>query len=148
MDRREFVKRSCVICLSGGVIPLTLSGCSTTHYVSGLIETYGISIPKSEFTYLKKDRPATRSYIIVQNDKVAFPIYVYRFSENEYSALWMQCSHQGNELQAFGEQLHCPAHGSEFDSKGNVSQGPASDPLRTFRVEASEEKIFIDLRAK
>lgn len=148
MDRREFVKRGCAFCLGGGVIPVALSGCSATHYVGGLIESDGLSVPKSEFTYLKKDKPSTRLYIIVQNDTLGFPIYVYRFSENEYSALWMQCSHQGNELQALGDQLHCPAHGSEFDNRGNVSQGPASHSLRTFPVVASEGKIFIDLRAK
>jgi len=47
-----------------------------------------------------------------------------------------------------GDQLHCPAHGSEFDNKGTVTQGPASYNLRAFPVEASQDKIFIDLRAK
>ena len=126
---------------------LSLSGCVATHYTPGTIETNGVQVPKSEFIYLKKDQPVNRLFIIVQNDKLGFPIYVYRFSDNEYSALWMQCSHQGNELQALGDQLHCPAHGSEFDNKGNVSQGPASHPLRSFPVKTDGDKIFIDLRA-
>jgi Rieske Fe-S protein len=134
--------------MSGGLISAALSGCSVTYYTAGTVEPDGLSIAKSEFTFLKKDQPKIRQYIIVQNDKLAFPIYVYRFSENEYSALWMQCSHQGNELQALGDQLHCPAHGSEFDNRGKVNQGPASHPLRSFPVEASGDKIFIDLRAK
>jgi len=78
---------------------------------------------------------------------LAFPIYVFRVSENEFSALWMQCSHQGNELQALGDQLHCPAHGSEFDFKGQVTQGPASHNLRSFPVAIQSDQIFIDLRA-
>lgn len=146
MDRREFVKQSCLVCLGSGVASLSLSGCMATHYVPGLLEPNGIAVLKSEFINPKKQ--TNRQFIIVQNDKLEFPIYLYRFTDTEYTALWMQCSHQGNELQALGDQLHCPAHGSEFDNKGNVTQGPASDHLRTFPVTTSEDKIFIDLRAK
>jgi Rieske Fe-S protein len=132
-------------CLGGGVASLSLSGCATTHYVSGAIETNGITVLKSDFINPKKQ--TNRQFIIVLNDKLAFPIYLYRFSDTEYSAIWMQCSHQGNELQALGDQLHCPAHGSEFDNRGKVSQGPASHPLRSFAVKADGDNIFIDLRA-
>ncbi len=146
VTRREFVKRSCILCLSGGLIPVILSGCQTTHYVSGIVESTGISILKSEFTYLQKDTLQTRQYIIVQNEKLEFPIYVYRFSENEYSALWMKCSHQGGQLQASGDHLQCPSHGSEFNNKGMVSQGPAEQNLRSFPVSIVADKILIDLR--
>ena len=139
--------QSCFACLGGGLASLAMAGCAATHYVPGSIEQNGITVSKSDFTYLKKEQPVNRQFIIVQNDKLGFPIYLYRFSDSEYSALWMQCSHQGNELQAFGDQLHCPAHGSEFDNRGRVSQGPASHPLRAFPVKIDSDRIFIDLRA-
>lgn len=124
-----------------------LTSCQSTHYATGTVEPNGLSIPKSEFTYLKKDQPMIREYIIVRNDKLEFPIYLYRFSANEYSALLMKCSHQGNELQASGDHLHCSAHGSEFNNKGVVAQGPAENNLRSFKVSADNERIFIDLRS-
>jgi len=105
-----------------------------------------IEVLKSEFTFSKKNKEVTRPFIIVQHDKLEFPIYVYRFSENEFSALWMKCTHQGNELQASGDHLHCPAHGSEFTNKGVMSQGPAEFNLRSFPVSISGDKIMIDLR--
>lgn len=146
MDRREFAK-SCIKCISAiSLIPL-VAGCQSTHYVTGTIEESGISIPKSEFTYLKKDKEVLRSFIIVRNDKMEFPIYVYRFNENEFSALLMKCTHQGNELSASGDHLTCSAHGSEFTNKGIVAQGPAEKNLRTFNVKVDAEKLFIDLRA-
>ena len=89
----------------------------------------------------------TREYIIVRNDKLEFPIYLYRFSETEYSALLMKCTHQGNELNASGDHLHCSAHGSEFNNKGIVAQGPAEKNLRAFKVTVDNQKIFIDLRS-
>lgn len=146
MDRRTFTK-SCIVCLSGALISPVLSGCQSTHYASGTVEPNGLSVSKSEFTYLKKDKPMIRQYIIVRNDKLEFPIYLYRFSDAEYSALLMKCTHQGNELQASGDHLNCPAHGSEFNNKGIVGQGPAENNLRSFKVSGDNEKIFIDLRS-
>lgn len=40
--------------------------------------------------------------------------------ENKYHALWTGCTHQGTELQVFGDRLQCPAHGSEFANTGAV----------------------------
>lgn len=131
----------------GAVVAPVLSSCQSTHYVTGAIESNGLSVLKSEFTYLKKDKPITRECIIVRHDKLEFPIYLYRFSETEYSALLMKCTHQGNELNASGDHLHCSAHGSEFNNKGIVAQGPAEKNLRAFKVTVDNEKIFIDLRS-
>jgi Rieske Fe-S protein len=146
MNRREFVKQSCILCLSSGILPIMLSGCQTTHYVNGIVESTGIAVLKSEFTYIQKEKILFRQFIIIQNDKLEFPIYVYRFSENEYSAIWMKCSHQGAELQASGDHLQCPSHGSEFNNKGIVSNGPAERNLRSFPVSSVEDKIIIDMR--
>jgi Rieske Fe-S protein len=145
MDRREFTT-ACLMCLTGAVAIPVLTGCQSTHYTSGTIEPNGISILKSEFTYLKKDEPVQRDYVIVRNDAMEFPIYVYRFSDDEYTAMLMKCTHQGNELQASGDHLHCSAHGSEFSNRGIVAQGPAEENLRTFKVATENDKIFIDLR--
>jgi Rieske Fe-S protein len=128
------------------MIPV-LYGCQSTHYTTGIMEPDGISISQSEFVYLKKDQEIIRQFIIVRNDALEFPIYVYRFSDNDYSALLMKCTHQGNELQASGDHLHCSAHGSEFNNKGVLAQGPAERNLRTFKVIAEADKIFIDLRS-
>lgn len=124
-----------------------MTGCQSTYYTSGTVESNGISVLKSEFTYLKKDQPTHRDFIIIRNSAMEFPIYVYRFSDTEYSAMLMKCSHQGNELQASGDHLTCSAHGSEFNNKGAVVQGPAERDLRTFNVTTLDDKIFIDLRA-
>ena len=146
MNRRSFTK-NCVGRIGSGFIPALLIACQSTHYANGVIGANGISVAKSEFTYLKRDRPLTREFIIVRNEALEFPVYLYRFSDNAYSAVLMKCSHQGNELQASGDHLTCPAHGSEFNNKGIVAQGPADRNLRSFKVTADNDKIFIDLRS-
>ncbi len=146
MDRRIFVKKTCTLCLGGSLLTNMLSACGSTHYVDGTMEPSGISVLPAEFL-LQKDNPNSfLPYIVVRNESLEYPICVYRFSENEYTALLMKCSHQGTELQVFGDQLHCPAHGSEFSSKGLVTQGPAESGLRAFRVSQLPEKILIELR--
>ena len=136
-----------MLCLSGAMVPPLLTSCQSTYYTQGNLLPNGIAVLKSEFHYLKKDQQMIRQYIIVKNESLTFPIYLYRFSENEYSALLMKCTHKGAELNASGDHLHCPSHGSEFDNRGTVSHGPAEKDLRSFKVSADQEKIFIDMRS-
>jgi Rieske Fe-S protein len=144
LTRREFIAKSCLACAGASLV--TLSGCAS-HYVAGTIEPSGISILKSEFAQVKKGTTSYRSFLLVQHDQLEFPIYLYRFSDTNYSALWMECTHQGAELQASGDFLQCPSHGSEFNNRGTVNNGPAEKNLRSFPVNVSGDKISIDLRA-
>ncbi|MBK8828174.1 MAG: Rieske (2Fe-2S) protein [Saprospiraceae bacterium] len=72
---------------------------------------------------------------------------MYRIEENKYNALWLECTHQGNEVQVFGDKLQCPAHGSEFSNSGLVTNGPADRNLRTFPVTIEGNYLKISLRA-
>lgn len=145
MNRREFVTQTCMACLGGGLLSTVLSSCSSTHYVAGSLDSKGIYVLKTEFIEIKKDQAVTRQFIVVHHEKLDFPIYLYRLNDTTYSALLMKCTHQGSELQAAGDHLYCSSHGSEFDKKGNVSQGPAEKNLRSFPVSVIHDKIFIEL---
>jgi Rieske Fe-S protein len=105
-----------------------------------------LTVPLSEFEFLKKDQLQFRNYLVVQNDQLLYPVGVYRLSSTNYTALWMRCTHQGTELQAFGDKLHCPAHGSEFNKSGGVENGPAENPLRTFPVVVADGQLKISLK--
>lgn len=146
MDRRTFIKNSCTACLSLTVLGALVSNCTPTRYISGTIGKDGLTLSKDDFEIKQKGGTAYSSFIIVRNDALKYPICVYRTSDTEYTALWMQCTHQGAELQASGDKLQCPAHGSEFNSKGQVSNGPANRALRTFPVTVNGNELFIDLR--
>ena len=145
MNRRDFIANTCAACLSATAVSALLSSCSSTRYTSGTMGTDGITVSADEFKL--KNKSGYRPFIIVRNESLKYPIYVYRFGETEYSALWMRCTHQGTELQASGDYLQCTAHGSEFDNKGTVKNGPADRNLRNFPVTVSNNQLFIDLRA-
>lgn len=145
MNRREFISSTCLACAGGAVLSNFLVSCGSSHYVTGTIEGKGVSIPVSEFVTVQKDKQVARTFIVVHHDQLEFPIYLYRVNENEYSALWMKCTHQGSELNAGGDHLYCSSHGSEFDKKGNVIHGPAEKNLRSFPTSVDNGKIIIEL---
>jgi Rieske Fe-S protein len=148
MKRREFIINSCTACLSVSALAGLVSSCSATKSISGKLNNDGILLDVSEFQIKKQGKVDYLPYIVVRNDELQFPVCVYRFSDTDYSALWMQCAHQGAEVQVMGSYLHCPAHGSEYNNRGQVTNGPAIRDLRTFPVTVNNNQLFIDLRKK
>ena len=146
MNRKEFIIETCKVCVATTAISSLFSSCASTQYISGTLAKDGITISKNDFRLSQKDNAAYRSFVIVRNEALQYPICVYRFNGEQYSALWMKCTHQGTELNASGDFLQCPAHGSEFNNKGNVRNGPADKDLRVFPVVVSNNELFIDLR--
>jgi nitrite reductase/ring-hydroxylating ferredoxin subunit len=143
MKREEFLKTCGFACLGWSLSGVLLEGCATNgKTVSGTIEQTDLVIPVTEF----QNKGSFRKYVVVEHDKLKYPVCVYRFSETEYTALLMRCPHQGAELQVFGSRLQCPAHGSEFDDKGVVRNGPADTNLRTFQVTERHHQLYISLK--
>ena len=144
MNRKEFIKTCGFACAGALVFGSTLHSCSSIKMVPGIIKGDVIIVNISDFI-IEKDN-SFRKYVIVQNDQLKFPISLYRINDHQFSALWMQCTHQGNELTAYGDRLQCSAHGSEFDKNGKVTNGPASNNLKTFPVVKEKELIKISLK--
>ena len=57
------------------------------------------------------------------------------------------CTHRGGPLcegTLAGEIVTCPWHGSQFNVRtGEVVDGPAEVPLKTYRVEVRDGKVFV-----
>jgi Rieske Fe-S protein len=142
MERKAFIKTCGFACLGGTMMAALLEGCGGNKMIAGTIENADMVIPISSFQH----KDTFRKYVVVQHETMKYPICVYRFSENEYTALLMRCTHQGAELQVFGARLQCPAHGSEFNNKGVVQNGPADTNLRTFPVALQNNQLYISLK--
>lgn len=124
-----------------------LTGCSATSgiagaTVEGVLRDDGLFIPLKSFG----DETKPRQYIVAHHKQLKFPICVYRISSEEFSALWLECTHQGAELQVFGQKMECPAHGSEFNMYGGVESGPASKNLRRFETAIVKDQLKITLK--
>lgn len=147
MDRKGFVKTCGLTCLCGSSLVQLLQSCSASRIISGKIVADELIVELKNFDPVNKSAKDFKGYIIIQNEILQFPICVFRFSENDYSALWMKCTHQGNEVQVYGDRLECPAHGSVFDNKGAVQQGPADKALRSFPLTIEKDQLRISLKA-
>jgi Rieske Fe-S protein len=146
MNRKQFLKTCGFGCLAGITGITLLQSCSSSQILSKEIKGSDILVPTSDFE-IKKDRETTyKKYIIIQNELLKSPICVYRFNAIDYAAMLMVCTHQGAELQVFGDKLQCPAHGSEFSNRGVLENGPAEKDLRKFPIVIENNLLKISLK--
>lgn len=146
MDRFHFVKTCSLGCIAIGAFGILQEGCTGSKFITSTILNDVMIVPLSVFEKLIKGKKQFRKYVLLQNEKLRYPIYLYRFSAQEYSALYMQCTHQGYELTAFGDRVVCSAHGSEFDNRGKVTNSPADKPLISFSVKIIDQHLNIYLK--
>lgn len=145
MNRRKFIKKSCLVCASGMGISFLLDACTNYKYVSNYDYTQNkIVLKKSEFISLKRGKEVQRKFVIIKPENLAFPIVIYPVV-NEYKALLLQCTHQGCELTPYETTMVCPCHGAEFNNRGEVMQGPAELNLKSFSTTHDAERIYIEL---
>lgn len=134
MKRRRFIQKGGVACLGVVAGASLLPACAKVYYAQYAVEGSRIKVAKSEFAY--------RSAVVIRDEGLPAPIYVVKDGE-VYTAVLMLCTHLGCEVAPFGQELHCPCHGSEFTHAGQVIAGPAEDPLKKFKVETNNDFIII-----
>lgn len=145
MKRREFIKDCGFICFGTIGGSLMLQGCASNYYALSTTENNKITIKKTEFVSIKKGKTENRKYILVKIEAIQFPIFLYKQNDNEFTALLMNCTHKGCELQPHGEYLICPCHGSEFNNRGKVQNPPADEDLKQYKTFTDNENIYIQL---
>lgn len=144
MDRKTFIKTCGLACLGGAALTTVLQSCAGNHYVNASENNARmLSIKKTDFEKPGKNGPVKKPYVLVKPASSAFPICIYHLGEEKYSALLLECTHSGCELQAHGDFLVCPCHGSEFSKLGVVQNPPAEQNLKTFKVTSDHENIYL-----
>lgn len=137
MDRKEFLKKSGLLCFSCLGAAAFLQSCQTAYYIPNTSTGNKITVKKLDFS--------DHEFVLVKTKEFAEPLYLLKTSENKYSAVLMKCTHKGCELNPAGNHLVCPCHGSEFTNTGNLVEGPAERDLQKFTVTSDDENIYIGL---
>ncbi|MTI88839.1 MAG: Rieske (2Fe-2S) protein [Balneolaceae bacterium] len=145
MERKDFIKTCSYSCLGLMGAAFFLEGCAAPKYLHAELDKEFLLVPLSEFELGSKDEKKFRKYLVAYNSQLKYPVSIFRISDMEYRALLMKCTHKGTELQVYGDRLQCPAHGSEFTQNGEVQNGPAEAPLRTFPVHVDSNILKIDM---
>ena len=77
------------------------------------------------------------------------PVYVLAQDDGTFAALSPICTHLGCTVEIQGQWLACPCHGSMYDRRGAVLQGPAQRSLEHFSTRVSADGVLIiDLRSR
>lgn len=156
MERKEFLN---LVGISVGAVILQncMSGCSKasdptpavttpitpttpttgggTTTVSGLTGNNSIAKGTIDFTLDITDKNfsdlATNGKALISGD-----IIVARTKTGDFLALAKACTHQGTTVDFVPEKtsFNCPNHGSNYDSAGNVTNGPAAAALKSFKA--------------
>lgn len=140
MERRDFLKQSCMACLAfaGAGAVLSLQGCSTLAVVKVEGEKNApITVPLASI--------GPDGLAIVRGRSLRNDILVVRNAEGKYHALLMRCSHQDQPLTATRTGLHCASHGSAFDLQGNVLTAPADRNLTRFATTEVDGQLTIHI---
>jgi cytochrome b6-f complex iron-sulfur subunit len=133
-------------CAAGIGLAAFLQSCTTHKYITNFTaEQNKITLKRSEFISVEKGKTTQHKFILIKPESASFPIAVYQSSNDQFSSFLMQCTHLGCELQAYEASLVCPCHGAEFNTKGEVTNGPAYLPLKSFLTTNDAENIYIQL---
>lgn len=147
MERKTFIKTCALACLGGSSFINLIKDIAASPFYSQEGEDYIIEIQKSEFIKRKNKKKTTyKTSVTITNHLIPYPIVIYRNNSDSFKALLLQCTHQGQALNVFGDILECPAHGSIFDQEGHVIEGPAVEQLKEFKVINLEKSIKIILQ--
>lgn len=138
MERRAFIKQSCTACMAfAGVSVLSslLSGCASVAVYKTTVTNNIISVPRSSIL-------PDEHVKIIRAGQLEYDILLVMKRDNSLpTALQMKCTHRDNELVATSGGLMCNLHGSSFNLEGDVTQGPATENLKKFKV-AEENNII------
>ncbi len=72
--------------------------------------------------------------------------YISKLDDGTALALSWRCTHLGCTVpwNKTEKQFHCPCHGSLYNTKGEVTGGPAPRPLDIFPIEIANGNVVVD----
>ncbi len=137
--RRNFIKTIGKLAVAGAMADVVLltSACVGARYVSYETASGGIRINRSEF--------ANDVFLLVKPAEMQTPIYIRKINNDEFSAVLLQCTHRGCEVNPTGDILVCPCHGSEYSIRGDVLHPPAEKDLKRYPVQVETDTLFVEL---
>ncbi|MEX2115680.1 MAG: Rieske 2Fe-2S domain-containing protein [Bacteroidota bacterium] len=138
-DRRVFLRKS-GMALGGLAVGSLNLACVATSAPRMKADVTGTSI-LFETAIPELARPGDA--VSLESPFLEYPILLIRRQDGSFSAVSTQCTHLGCEVKKERAMLRCPCHDSAYDFNGNVLNGPAEIPLRSYPVNARNSIVEI-----
>ncbi|NYH79584.1 Rieske Fe-S protein [Actinopolyspora biskrensis] len=148
MDVERSTTRRRALAVGGACAGLVVSGgCADDSYQGSSLTSTERPDPSGEQPPEAGKRLARMSEVPVGGSLIVDgpeeKIALSRPQEGEVTAHSAVCTHMGCTVEAAGDQLRCPCHGSVFESSsGEVVSGPARDPLPSVPVRTEAGNIL------
>jgi len=142
IERRKFIQDGCRACLllGAGFLMSEMTACGPSSQILHLpVSGNTVQLPMAGF--------AKQNMQIVRPDGWIYDIAVRKSDDGQYEALFLQCTHQKNQVIPEGNGFVCPLHGSRYNLDGQVKKGPAEMPLRKFPVREESGDLVIELKS-
>jgi Rieske Fe-S protein len=137
MERRDFLKKSCTLCIGGSLLVSYLESCSNIPIYHTKSEDKNLKVPLDQFR--------KNNFLIVRPEDKRYDIAVIKNSQTEYKSFVMVCTHADNMLRFNGDEFSCNLHGSIFDINGNVQKGPAEKSLNSLNTKIENNFLVIKI---
>lgn len=147
MDRRAFLLRVGVGALASS-LPMAIAACTSEAPGTAMQKT---AKPKgaaaSGFTNVGTLQDLDKNGFLQNKKFAAGPLLVVRNPANKTKlvAVNATCTHKGCAVDwnAKDQVFLCPCHASKFKPDGSVVNGPASQPLATFKVKTVGNSVLV-----
>jgi cytochrome b6-f complex iron-sulfur subunit len=136
-NRRDFLNRVIVGLFSLSALIIGVPLIRFLFPPSQIIERRGRKMPVGKVS----DIPDGSSKTVLFDGR---PVILINYG-GKINAVSAICPHMGCFLrwdEKIG-QIKCPCHFAVFNVNGSVISGPSPEPLKTYRVEISDNRIFI-----
>jgi len=136
LDRREALGR-----ITG--VAMGLAGVGTVFTTIRYLQPNVLFEPPTRFGVGRPEEIPVGTLLVLPEQK----IYVGHAAEG-YFAMSSVCTHLGCMTRYIPERngIFCPCHGSQFDTSGNVTGGPAPRPLSRFQLTLADGILVVDIR--
>ena len=137
MNRKDFILKTCAICIAGAGVSIIESCKSSNKILKAKLLGGKISVSKIELNSKKN--------IIIEVEELPYPVFISVNSQSEYRSFYMRCTHKDYKVDFKNNVFYCNNHGSRFNPFGKVIEGPAKSNLLELPVKISDEFISIDV---
>lgn len=141
--------------VTGSIVALARRGSTGSPVAAAVGTPTATATPSARATASVAPAPTTQARVLAKvadlplgsakpfTDADGNPAYLLHPKQDTFVALSAVCTHQGCPVRYDGSGFRCPCHGATYDASGQVTGGPAPQPLAPIPVRVSGSDVVV-----